>query len=219
MNLTTTTVRNILDRYSQSDQHNGYWDILPEYGEPGYNLPDSPGACVVLGYYWCQCDRIDNGRSLHALEDHHPRVWAALEAAGVQFEWADEWHADWESGKAYRTSPDSYLWQSSVVYNEDTGDILTPDSAHEDVVEWATNHTDRVVPATLMAADDLTAMGWTAHAKRLESGLHQGMTDTPEQAAAAISAELGPETPVLFTLDESSQFYVTFTAWTLDDES
>ena len=40
------------------------------------------------------------------------------------------------------------------------------------------------------------------------------MDDSPEQIAAAIRVELGQDTPILFTLDASSQFYVTFTAWT-----
>jgi hypothetical protein len=196
----------VYDKRSQygTDEFN----IVSKYGEPGYECE----GFVVLANHWCACGEGD----LHAIDSHYPAAFTKLrDDLGVEFGWSDEWVIDWESDKAYRTSPDSYSWQPSYVLT-DRGDMLTPDNDVEDFVEWAGNDPDRVIPSSIYGAADLLAAGFTRYNDyAYENGWHPGQDDTPRDVVERFEAD--PTTPEdcvwVFALDESSQFYIRFSLY------
>lgn len=192
-------------------------DYVTSYGEPGYWSSGTTG--VLLGYYWCRCENgpeSDDERSkLHSLDYHYPRLFAALEEQGIACEWSDEWYADHENGKAYRTTADSYGWQSSIMWT-DHGEILTPDDDLDAWCEVVANDAGRCLPRVVWSRTDLAAAGWTEYAGQLESGWHPGMDADPAAVMEEIREEIGDDVDVVFLLDDTSQFYVTFSAWTRD---
>lgn len=202
-------------------------DYANEYGEPGYQRVGTAG--VVLGYYWCHCDHgpetdeerqadLDTGRShLHSLDYHYPRVFAALEEQGWKLEWSDEWWIDHETGKAWRTRPDSYGWQSSIIWCD--GEYLTPDHDLDTWIEWAANDPEsRCIPSRVWSAGDLRGAGfvqWEPNdPHQYESGWHPGQTDDPREIVEQIREQLGEQVEVVFLLDATGQFDVAFSAWT-----
>lgn len=207
---------------------NGDWQYCGSYGEPGYQ--DSTTTAVVLGNYWCKCGNhphtgqpkgysypegtVIKAEDLHDLGSHHPRVWAAAEAAGVQFEWSDEWIIDYDNDKAYRTSPDSYSWKQS--YRHHGGDIITPDDDIETWIEYCLDADDggsaRCLPRHIYNGADLEAAGFVKWNGQYESGWHQGMDADPNAITAQIKAQ-HPDDDIVFMLDEASQFYITFSAY------
>jgi len=216
-----TAHRIVAERYGE---HLG-WDWATEYGEPGYW--DSTTTMVVLGNYWCRCGKhpragqpsrgyFKSGDTikpdeLHGYSDHHPRVWAALEAAGVQFEWYDEWMVDHETSKAYRTQPDSYSWQPSVIL-DDTGEWLTPDSDITDWLAWAINEPGRCLFRSQW--DALIEAGfapWPDDDTRFENGWHPGQTDDPRDITEQIRA-VDPDCEIVFCTTSTGQFDVEFKA-------
>jgi hypothetical protein len=127
------------------------WDYCHKYGEPGYRL-EGDQQVIVFGDYWCRCkqnphigqpgrygrrDELVKPDDLHSYDAHFPLLWARWEEI-ASFEWDDEWQIDYECDKAYRTSGDSYSWQPSIIWNDDTGDYMTPDDDIETWIEWAT---------------------------------------------------------------------------------
>jgi hypothetical protein len=223
----------ILDRYktaffNQYMEHGTQWESASQYGEPGYQTDRI--TLVVLGYYWCNCGKnphagkqgrnggsnpyyVTRPEDLHSLEDHHPRIWKQLESQGVEFNWHDEWTIDSDHDKAYRTNPDMHGWQPSYVYTE-RGDIMTADDDIADWVEWAVNQPKRVIPTRIISRDRIIEAGFMLIHDRLESGHHEGMTDDP---CAYYDMETGKpaskDWDYLFLLDDTSQFYITFSMW------
>jgi hypothetical protein len=186
------------------------WQWCSEYGEPGYG--DVATTVVVLGDYWCGCDRVEG---LHDYATHYPRLFARAERAGVELEWFDEWIIDYEADKAWRTSPDSYGWQSSVLFTE-YGDILTPDSDPADIIEYALSGDNRAISSRFLSIDDLAAMGferWPDDDTSFESGWHPGQTDDPTVIADRIRAEHGEDVEILSYVTDVGQFdirWITF---------
>lgn len=218
-------------------------DWCDSYGEPGYQREGTAG--VILGYYWCKCDavqeRFDAGSSkwtrvgaddptapgdrrnyLHGLEHHYPRVFAALEEQGWQLEWSDEWWIDFETGKAWRTTEDSYSWQPSIVWDDDACDYLTPDHDVETWIDWAADDAHRCIPSRVWSSGDLSAAGFTQwepeNPQQYESGWHPGQTDNPEEITREIRREVGDARRVVFLLDSTGQFDIRFSAWVEDEE-
>jgi hypothetical protein len=203
MKLSDTAVTEILgtfaDRFS--------WDYASTYGEPGYENDDV--TAVVLGNFW-----IDNGPqgSLSSYENRWPRLWAALEDAGVRFEWYDEWVVDGYN-KAYRCQPDSYSWLPSFV--DDNGELLTRDDDIAFRIEWALNNHRRALPPTVATEAELEGEGftrWPSSDEHYQNGWHPGQDDTPEEVVAAIRAEHGDEVDIVFLLLGKGQFDVHFAA-------
>jgi hypothetical protein len=208
MELSQQTVSGILERLANDGV---VTDLAKEYGEPGYELAEGSTPAVVLGSYWC---RRCPDKDLHAVETHHPRLWAQLEAQGLSFEWYDEWVVDWENGgKAYRTTGDSYGWQPSLVVTDD-GEMLTPDDDLETWVEWATEDPSaRCIPSTIAGGADVEALGFTRHNGQFENGWHPGQTDDPRAIVSALRERYGDEVKIVFTLDSTGQFDVAFSAY------
>ena len=191
-------------------------DTADGYGEPGYSAYNT--TKVVLGDYWIGRD--DNDRLL-ALADRYPNIMRRLEEMGVQFEWADEWTIvhGFDLGKglsvaAFRTSADSHMWQPSVLMHED-GEYLHPQSDPQEWIDWAINDPQRCIPSVVGV--DLSDSGFVRYGEREQAGLHVGMDANPRDLLSEIR-KLDPDADVVFSLDETSQFYVEFTAWVRHDE-
>ena len=69
-----------------------------------------------------------------------------------------------------------------------------------------------------MLGRHLEGWGWAPHNGVFESGFHPGMTNSPREILGAIRAK-EPNVSVVFRLDETSQFYIRFTAWTKNRDS
>lgn len=182
------------------------WMTASEYGEPGYS--DGDVRLVVLGNYWCRCDKIDG---LHGRETHHPRLWQQLEDQGVRFEWEDEWIVDYD-GFAWRTQADSYSWTPSHVILDD-GELLTIRDDIEDWIDWAVNDSGRALMGRHHSKSDMLNKGFAQYGERYYHGLHEGMTAQPSVILDEIHENIGAETEVVFRLSENSQFYVEFEAY------
>lgn len=177
------------------DKHDARY--ASSYGEPGYSDPEK-------GIIFANWNNVPKG-----LAD-----W--LESQGYSLEWSDEWAE--VNDKAYRTSPDCYSWESSLVLTED-GEYLTRDDDHAEVID-ACAMTDWNQPAgcvpSWVAQAELREQGYTLFAGELESGLYPGQTDNPaEYAKKAFSA--GAER-VVFRKVENSQFYCRFECYALMPE-
>jgi hypothetical protein len=174
------------------DKHQALW--AHGYGEPGY--ADPPRGILLAN--WNDVPR--------GLAD-----W--LERQGFGLEWFDEWTIC-DNGKAWRTSPDSYAWESSLVYGE--GFMLTRDDDHAEIIDTIamTDYAQQAecVPSWIDASD-LQDAGYTLHAVKLESGFHPGQTDDPAKIARE-AFEAGAER-VVFRKVENSQFYIVFDCWCL----
>lgn len=212
--------RSTIERYI-TERHDD-WQWCSEYGEPGYGNADT--FVVVMGDYWCRCGHNPHtGRrktwgdgeiaptDLHSYSDHHPRFWAAMEAAGVEFEWYDEWTVDYDNDKAYRTTGDSYSWQTSIVWTDD-GEFLTPDDDIETWIEWAADDPKRCIPDRVYTVYDLMRAGFEQYNGGYESGWHKGQTDDPTEILATVK-RWHPDDTVVFVLTEASQFYIGFHAY------
>ena len=194
-------------------------DYCSEYGEPGYShsyaLSDNDTPAIVLGSYWCHCAQFDG---LHDYATHHPRLWEQLESQGVQFHWHDEWIIDHNSDKAYRTSADSYSWQSSIMYID--GDMLTPDDDIDTWLEHVLQNETPCLPGVVWSATDIINAGFAKYNGTYESGWHPGQDDNPVTIMATVKREYGEDTEVVFRLDSSGQFDINFSAYyRLPDES
>lgn len=163
------------------------------YIEPGY---DNDSELVILFANWNNVD-----------DD----LQEALQAAGYEMEWSDEWTTN-DKGGAVRTSPDSYSWTPSYAITDD-GDILTiEDTAHEWIEAmkcYDHMHTPKVIPSKYNLAEE----GMTLYnPESYETGLHPGQHDDPQKTLAEI-LENHPNAEVVFQISEQSQFYTKWDAW------
>lgn len=190
MNIEIETIQKILKKH-----HRYLDDECREYGEPGYN--ENPTKAILFANW------NDVPRSTCDWLGHH----------GYALEWSDEWTVNWDGDrKAYRTSPNSYDWRSSLVYLDDGQMIakseMTPNSAAlGDYTAYLLDNPKHV---------DQFDINWAQHGftriSAFESGLHPGQTDNPKEILAKAKAEK-PTWEFIFSLDEKSQFYVTFSLW------
>ena len=186
-------------------------DYAGAYGEPGYRLPDGKTPLVVLGSYWCRCDKFGDDR-LHDIARHYPHAFERLEANGVELEWLDEWMVDYESDKAYRTEPDSYSWKPSVVLSDD-GEWLTPDDDIETWIGYVANEPTRCLPDNIYSASDLEEVGFDRWNGTFESGWHPGQTADPTAISDEIRAAHDSDLDIVFVLDNVGQFDIAFSAY------
>lgn len=167
-------------------------DFAQTYGEPGYSDPERG----IIKANW---NNIPSG-----LAD-----W--LERCGYSLEWSDEW--EFIDNKAWRSSPDSYSWESQIMLTDD-GEWLTPD---DDVSAWVDEcaMTDKGQPAKCLpsriSAAELTECGFKLFAGELEHGFHPGQTDNPAELARQAFGQ-GAQRVVLRKV-ENSQFYCRFECW------
>lgn len=179
-------------------------DVGMGYAEPGYH---DNVTTWVLGSWWV---RGDDGK----LEIH--RLSAALERAGIEVEWHDEWEKCSHCARIFRTSGDSYMWKQFGIQLED-GDWLCGECAIdpefiEDVLQpFIDNPHNRV---SFCDASVLEAQGWTRYNEHAyQSGWHPGMDANPTTVFNEIQERM-PEHNVLFFKDEASQFYSEWSVFT-----
>ena len=211
MEITYSTVRRVMERFPDHIR-----DVANEYGEPGYGNHYTTG--VLVGNFWCQCGEVlreDGSRELHDLAHHYPRTFAALEESGWESVWEDEWVVtyDGQTSRAYRTQPDSYSWQSSVMLTE-YGEYLTPE---DDVEEWVAEVVDephRALTSRVWSVGDLERAGFRVwdDGELYESGWHPGQTDDPEEITRRIRETLGDDVEIVFHIAGVGQFDITFRA-------
>lgn len=193
-------------------------NVIAGYAEPGYS--SDPEAVVVLGDWNPRpVPGEDRWKSAHKDVTLPVRLAAALERVGASIEWHDEWTQCGECYRAVRTSADSYHWKPSYVFLEDAGptcaDCLVGygEDALTDYLNDATKCITWTEPSHV---ESLGFVKWApGNEQTYESGWHPGQNDDP----AAILADIQREEPgadVVFFLDESSQFYIRFSAYIRD---
>jgi hypothetical protein len=189
-------------------------DICVGYAEPGYGDHET----VVVFGNWNPKRWPRNGEpELTKRENIGPRLADALDSIDVSLEWLDEWATCAECYRAMRTQADSYSWRMFGAFVEDAGyvcaDCMKADP--ESYLDEYVNDPHRAI--TWLSGAELTALGFEqwepGDPHRYENGWHPGQTDDPSAILTDIQGQR-PELDVVFLLDESSQFYVGFSAWT-----
>lgn len=165
------------------------------YGEPGYQDPDK-------GIIFANWNDIPKGLA----------EW--LEKCGYSLEWSDEWYVDHAYSKAYRTSPDSYHWESSIMLPQDSCEYITPDDSPDTWIE-ACQQTSNGQPMACLPSwigeQDIIKSGFKLQNGDLESGFFPGQTDNPVQITADLIKRGAYR--VLFQKRENSQFYCRFAVY------
>jgi len=187
------------DRCQEVTLHTGY-------SEPGYS--DGP---VATGN-WNDITRWVDGKSEH-VDDAPSRLATKLEAIGFELEWSDEWINCGQCGGLVRCSGDSYSWVPS--YTEVDGEIECSDCALENPESLLESYEGNPSKAVTLDINPQAHGYVRLNDNPYEHGLHNGQ-DADPKAIAAVLDKLGVER-YLFTLDESSQFYSTFSVWAHDE--
>jgi len=225
--MTTTTVRDRAERLITAACGEYYGDgmlvtdIAHDYAEPGYRLSSENGL-VVFGNWNPKRFPRDGEPPLTKAESLPARLANALESIGADLEWLDEWTNCADCYRAMRTQPDSYSWKMNGAWVEDAGYVCSDclisnlESSLEDYI----NDSDKCV--TWCSGSDLEGIGFVQYEPSdphtYENGWHEGMDDEPKEVEEAIKRwEEIPEDKelqIVFLLDESSQFYIRFSAYT-----
>lgn len=175
------------------DKHNA--EYCTSYGEPGYQDPEK---CIIFSNW----NYIPKGLA----------EW--LEKCGYALEWSDEWMIDYAYSKAYRTEPDSYHWEPSIMLLPDSCEYITPDDSPSAWIEaceiTANGQPMRCLPSWINESDIIDA-GFTLQNSDLESGFFPGQTDDPVKITADLIRRGAYR--VLFQKRENSQFYCRFAVY------
>ena len=148
------------------------------------------------------------------------RLFDALERIDVDAEWYDMVDKCADCGKLMESSPTHYGWQPGYLTGPEGDRVCFDclDTDDDDVLDefGFIDNPDKAVPDVL--GRHLEGWGWAPHNGVFESGFHPGQTDSPREILGAIRAK-EPNVSVVFRLDETSQFYIRFTAWTKNRDS
>lgn len=219
---TLEKARRLVRAATGEDYGDGYTvtDICVGYAEPGYGTDE---AVIVFGNWNTKRYAREGDAPLTKEETLPARLAEALERFGIETEWLDEWVRCGECYRAMRTQADSYTWKMYGAYVEDAAEYICADCLRKDLASTLAeyiNDTARCV--TFLGARDLEEDGWSQYAPNhphtYQNGWHEGMDDRPEDVFAQIRAEM-PTADVLFLLDEASQFYISFSAWTKEADA
>ena len=193
-------------------------DIIHGYASPRYGSAD---ATIVLGDWNTKRYAREGDAPLTKDETMPARLARALERAGAEVEWLDEWTSCSECYRAIRTESDSYGWKPEYAWLGDC-DIVCSACLLEDVAGSIdaggyVNNPDKAITWTDGAT--LEREGWTQWApgdpRQYESGWHPGQDDNPREILASILAADG-DADVVFLIDETGQFDIRFSAYTRD---
>lgn len=147
------------------------------------------------------------------------RLSKALERIGVDCEWYDQVGTCSDCQKLLETHPTSYHWQPGYLTHDEGLVCFGCLELSDDSVLEEFNYIDnssKAIPDVL--ARHLEEWGWESYNGTYENGWHPGQTDKPGEIFDKIKKE-SPELSVVFRLDETSQFYIRFTAWTKKREN
>lgn len=177
-----------------------YFTSASEYGEPGYST-DKP---IILFADW----NVLNRSEMRAVE------------SVAEIEWSDEWITDDDGVKCYRTSPDSYGWESSIIWGdgyfipvdelgegetllshlEELGFICEPGDKPRSALPSNVPETSLEEIAELVSDDN-------------ETGFHPGQNANPEKVLSAL-----PSGRYVARISGKGQFDITWQFWRLRDE-
>lgn len=205
-------------RYGDRVEING--DIVTDYGK-GYC--EDYGSHANNETYWVLGSWNDKTRPLadgywKVIDDTPSRLARALEFIGVECEWSDEWSPCAECYRLIRTAPDCYSWTLQAVWGED-GYVCT-DCAKKDPGAYIGDFiNDPEKAITWLDESDLEDLGflkWGAsddypEGETFHAGWY-GREDKPDTILGNIQAE-HPEAEVVFLLDGTGQFEISFSAW------
>jgi hypothetical protein len=227
--LETYELARILVRAATGENYgDGYvvTDIVTGYAEPGYGSDD---AVIVFGNWNDKRYPRDDDAPLSKSERIGSRLFDALESIGAHCEWLDEWTRCGDCFRAMRTQADSYSWRMYGAFIEDACDYSCADCILKDLDAYLPEYVNNSARClTFGTGSDLSALGFVQWApndpQRYESGWHPGQDANPSSILSEIEDEYeGREVEVVFVLDESSQFYIGFSAWfrveEIEDES
>lgn len=189
-------------------------DYASDYGERGYSLDNDEGF-FAIGNWWCRLGQYGRGecdfeecytngtKKTHSIDLHYPSLFTWLEGLGMETAFDDEWIII--DDKAYRTEPDSYSWESSLLYTD--GEYLTPDDDFDSWLEVVANSSSHALPSFLWDKE-LAAAGFVERECDFESGWY-GREDDPAKIMEAIKEE-EPHSDVVFKLSGVGQFAARF---------
>lgn len=213
------------------DYGDGYTvtDVCIGYAEPGY--PTDPSAVIVFGNWNPRSvEGVTDPRAPHGSDNDRwgskdnrvtmpCRLFDALERVGAECEWSDEWSQCSDCYRAVRTTENSYSWRPSYAWFD--GGI----SCHECLIgcgedalagfgvgeySYVNDPSKCVAWCEPSHVESFGYVKWNE--QTYESGWHPGQDDKPEAIFAEIKAA-HPDASVVFLLDDSSQFYIRFSAY------
>jgi|SRR5215469_1168407 len=156
------------------------------FAEPGYR----DEAVVALGN-WNTVGHWDKDAQRHVdTDDVMKRLGDALERAGVDIQWEDEWASCNACGKLVRTSADSYSWQPS--YTCDDGELACIECVEADGAEHFARLEGDENSANTIDTLDPAAFGYVLVEDSLESGWHPGQDASPKVIAESLRWTLAP---------------------------
>lgn len=187
-------------------------EVIDGFAEPSYGSTD---AVIVLGdWNPPRYPREGDGEPPLTRAERLPvRLAAALERAGAEVAWCDEWAACGECYRAIRTEPDCYSWTMFGAYIEDEGYVCA-----NCLKGNASSYLDRYINKPTMAitwldASELIKLGYESWGSRkFQNGWYEGQNDDPPKILDGIRS-IHPDSKVVFLIDGVGQFDVHFSAW------
>lgn len=188
-------------------------DVIVGYAEPGYGSDDD---VIVLGNWNPKRYPRDGEPALTPRENIGPRLAEALERVGAEIQWLDEWAQCQTCWRAVRTQPDSYSWKPSYEFVEDHGPVCADCQIAYgvDALDEYLNDPSKCI--TWCGPEHVEGFGFVkwepGDPHTYANGWFPGQDDDPHKILEAIK-ERHPDADVVFFLDESSQFYIRFSAY------
>lgn len=206
-------------------------DVIIGYAEPGYGADD---AVIVLGDWNPRNVRgadaseyggapIDRWTSTDPEVTLPARLARSLERVGAEIQWSDEWYQCGNCYRAVRSQADSYSWRPYFTMGD--GEITCADCLRDmgddAIADNINNPQSCVTWCDRSHVESLGFIKWEPGEEHTyESGWHPGQDDDPQAIFDAIVARYAEESKsapdVVFFLDESSQFYIRFSAYVRD---
>ena len=188
-------------------------NIVQGYAEPGYGGLDPDNAIIAFGD-WNEITHWDRETQRSVTISKLPcKVGRLIEKSGADIEWNDEWTTCDDCQRAIRTNPDCHSWKRS--YIEDESGTICSDCAVKDVESHLESLEGNANTALTLEVDP-EDHGYVKILDDLEHGFHHGMDADPKVIAKTLRKR-GVKR-FLFKLDESSQFYSTFSCYVHEDE-
>ncbi len=186
--------------------------VIDGYAEPGYGTGDD---VVVLGNWNTKRHPHDGEPPLTLDESMPARLARSLERVGAKIEWLDEWTECQGCYGAVRMEADSYSWKPyyALVYNELLCADCLRDMGEDALTEYIGDASKCLTWCEPSHVESFGFVKWEPGDEHTyESGWHPGQDDTPQPILDDIRRAY-PNAEVVFFLDESSQFYVRFSAY------
>lgn len=182
MNITNNILQALGDKYSI--------EYIGTYGEPGY----STSKQAILFANW----------------NNIPKRLQKRLARDFELEWSDEWYIDYNTDQCYRTSPDSYCWTPSVIFQD--GEALTVDQARdnsEPYLESLINDPTTCDIFGILKKSNCSDLGYRLLQDDLEYGFYPQSTDDPNQVLSDLLKQ-NPNGEYIFGNIQQEQFRTNF---------